>query len=104
MQKEYNGSIAVEHGPAGSYIVCQCTGEPNDMDWSESDSILFQLDWDFPSLASAFGFIPCDCGETDGTVDCKHHTAGDMIESATTYLDDCVASGKTAVDPGYFAF
>jgi hypothetical protein len=47
-----------------------------------------QTDWEFPSLAGVFGFVPCECGATDGTVDCKHKTASDMISAAIDFLDE----------------
>jgi hypothetical protein len=53
-------------------------------------SILYQSDWDFPGLASLLGFTPCDCGRTDGTVDCEHKTASEMICEAADFLDDRV--------------
>lgn len=62
--------------------------------------VLIQTDWDYPGTASTFGFVPCDCGETDGTIDCKHKTASDMIAAAAEYLDDHI--GDTVEDPGYF--
>ena len=110
MSGKLNGKIALEHGPAGSYIVCACSGEPGRMDWDETDpeiSILVQSDWDFPGLASAFGWVACDCGDTDGTCDCPHRTAGDMISSAAEYLDGVCSFGReggaiAVDDPGYF--
>lgn len=64
-----------------------------------SRSVIIQTDWDYPGVASNFGFVACECGETDGTVDCPHHTARDMISRAYTYL--CEHEGKTIEDPGY---
>jgi hypothetical protein len=58
-------------------------------------------DWDFPCVARNFGFVPCDCGETDGTVDCPHKTATDMITAARDWLDDHI--GDTCEDPGYLS-
>ena len=49
---------------------------------------LIQTDWDYPGIASNLGFVPCDCGATDGTIDCAHHSAMDMIRAAQTFLDD----------------
>ena len=66
----------------------------------KSDSVLFQTDWDWPSLASVFGWSSCKCGETDGTVGCAHKTAGEMISEAREYID--AHDGETAEDPGYF--
>jgi hypothetical protein len=61
---------------------------------------LFQLDWDFPSLASMFGFVPCDCGLTDGTIECEHKIPHEMIASAIEFLDE--HCGDVAEDIGYF--
>ena len=100
--------IAVERGSSWapcSYIVCKVSGEPGSYDWNERDessTVLFQTDWDRPGLASAFGFVPCDCGDTDGTVNCAHKTAGEMIEAASDYLDMCADEGRVVEDPGYF--
>ena len=62
--------------------------------------ILVQADWDFSGLASTFGWSPCSCGETDGTVDCPHRTADEMISEARTFLRE--RAGDTVDDPGYF--
>lgn len=62
--------------------------------------ILVQSDWDFPGLASNFGWSTCRCGATDGTVDCAHRTAREMIADARDFLTAHV--GDTANDPGYF--
>ena len=61
---------------------------------------IFQSDWDFPSLASTFGYCPCECGRTDGTVDCKHKTATQMISEAYDFILD--HDGEEVEDPGYF--
>lgn len=51
--------------------------------------LYFQSDWEYPMLAENFGaHILCDCGETDGTVDCDHTTASAMIEAAGNWLSD----------------
>jgi hypothetical protein len=62
--------------------------------------ILIQVDWDYPGVASTFGWTPCPCGQTDGTVDCEHRTASEMISEAGEFLRDHL--GDTAEDPGYF--
>jgi hypothetical protein len=50
-------------------------------------SVLCQADYDYPSLARYFGWSGlCPCGETDGTVDCGHKTASDMIADAERFL------------------
>lgn len=62
---------------------------------------LIQTDWDRPSIASNLGWKPCsECDATDGTVDCIHRTASEMIADATDFLDD--HEGESFDDPGYF--
>ena len=86
-----NNTITLEQGQFGSdYILEHCNGE----------TVLIQTDWDYPGTAASFGWVPCECGETDGTVDCPHKTAGDMIAAASEFLDNAI--GKTVEDPGYF--
>jgi hypothetical protein len=45
-----------------------------------------QSDWEYPSLASRFGFVPCECGCTDGTVDCEHKTVSQILSEAFDFL------------------
>lgn len=54
--------------------------------WIDQE-IIVQSDWSYPALASLFGFVPCECGMTDGTVDCEHKTATEMISAAVDFLD-----------------
>lgn len=82
---------------------------------------LIQVDYDFPGIASTFGFSlarvqapgrefssedpdrpPCRHEHTDGTVDCRDCgvSAGDFITAARQFLDD--HDGAEAEDPGYF--
>lgn len=52
------------------------------------DNILVQSDFEFPGVASRMGWQPCSqCKNTDGTVDCDHRTATEMISSALHYLE-----------------
>ena len=67
----------------------------------EDRGIPIQTDGDYPRIASTFGWIACECGETDGTVDCSHRTAGEMIGEAFEFLLD--HEGETVRDPGYFS-
>ena len=66
------------------------------------DSHLVQTDWDYPGLASSFGWTPCDCGTTDGTIDCDHRTASEMIAEARAFLE--ANEGMVIDDPGYFEY
>ncbi len=63
-------------------------------------SLMVQSDWELPSLASLFGWSPCNCGATDGTIDCEHRTVKEMIADAQDFLRAHV--GDTTDDPGYF--
>jgi hypothetical protein len=82
--------IALHEGDFGTFLVRAEDGR----------DILVQADFDFPGLASTFGWSPCSCGATDGTVDCDHQTTSEMIANARRFLTDHV--GDTADDPGYF--
>jgi len=62
--------------------------------------ILLQTDWDYPGVAATFGWFPCFCGATDGTVDYPHRTARAMIADAHEFL--LAHIGDTAEDLGYF--
>jgi hypothetical protein len=82
--------IALREGDFGTFIVAAEDGR----------DLLVQVDLDLPALASTFGSSPCRCGATDGTVDCAHRTAAEMIADARSFLSAHV--GDTADDPGYF--
>lgn len=83
--------IAVEEGgryAPGAYIIARVFGTPGHYDWDERDesnTVLVQVDYDFPSLARTFGWR--------GT--------GENIEAARRYLDR-VSGSKVVEDPGYF--
>ncbi len=73
----------------------------------QGDGLLIQTDWDWPGVASTFGWSPCtgcpaSCeGATDGTIDCDRRIADDMIRSARAWIEEHY--GAVADDPGYFA-
>jgi len=70
--------------------------------YNDADTVLIQTDWDFPGVASYIGWTPCtECEMTDGTVDCNHRTATDMISEAYDYIRD--HAEELFDDPGYFA-
>jgi len=82
--------ITLHEGDCGTYTI----------EAEDGRTMLIQTDWDYPGVASIFGWRPCPCGETDGTVDCPHRTASEMIAEAGEFLNDHI--GDTAEDPGYF--
>jgi hypothetical protein len=82
--------IAIHEGDCGTFLLVPQRGQ----------KILVQADWDFPGLAVTFGWSPCSCGATDGTVDCDHRVADEMIADARDFLAAHV--GDTTDDPGYF--
>lgn len=45
-----------------------------------------QSDWDYAGLASRLGWEACECGATDGTVDCPHKKRSDMLSAAYEFL------------------
>jgi hypothetical protein len=82
--------ITLQEGDFGTFLlVCD-----------DGRDLLVQTDLDYPGLASSFGWSACSCGETDGTVDCPHRTADEMIAEAGDFLR--AHAGDTADDPGYF--
>ena len=84
------------------YLICQVDEETGCYLSDDKHSLLIQTDWDYPAPASNFGLVPCaDCRETDGTVNCAHKTASEMIQQAAKFLDDKI--GAIVSDPGYFS-
>lgn len=77
--------------------------------------LLVQTDWDWPGVASTFGWSinncqwpiedcdPCEHEGTDGTVKCPKcgMPVSTFLKSAREWLDD--NDGAEAEDPGYFA-
>lgn len=70
------------------------------------EDILFQLDWDYPSLARTFGWSmaeeDCSHDRTDGTIKCPDcgKDVSSFIFEAIEWLDH--NEGLKAEDPGYF--
>lgn len=68
------------------------------------ETILVQSDYEYAGVASNFGWIPCECGATDGTVacaSCKRDVATMIAEAEEKLLQ--VGRDETWVeDPGYF--
>lgn len=80
-------------------------------------SVLVQTDWDYPGVASSFGFnladvqvmnrryyglAACQHDGTDGTIKCQKCglLPVTFIEAAAAYLDE--QDGAEVDDPGYF--
>lgn len=73
-------TVTLEQGPEGAPNFCFGL-------YAGDECVEFvQTDWNYPSLAASIGFVPCECGATDGTVDCVHKTATQMISAAFDYL------------------
>jgi hypothetical protein len=90
----------------GKIMLCEpdnapcCIAEIVNCD-NESETLLIQTDWDWPGVASTFGWRACrKCSDTDGTVDCAHKTASRMIQEAGKFIESHY--GKRVSDPGYF--
>ena len=67
--------------PCG-FLIVRDGGDPR----CEQDTVMVDLDYDFPGIASRMGYVPCDCGDTDGTVDCAHKTALQMVGEAYAHI------------------
>ena len=80
------------YAPCG-FLIVPTGGNPRG-----PDTVLVQTDFDFPALASRLGFVPCDCGATDGTVDCEHRTASEMISAAYDYLVEHAGEESAELD------
>jgi hypothetical protein len=74
--------VRLEQGPEGSPNFCFGL-----YDVATGESLEFvQSDWDYAGLASRLGWQACECGATDGTVDCPHHSVSEMLSSAFDFL------------------
>ena len=88
-----------EYAPC-SYLLCRVDADGAWDTRDEENTVLCQSDWDWPGLASNLGWVPCECGATDGTIDCLHRKASNMIAEAGDFLDEHL--GEPFEDPGYF--
>lgn len=88
------------------YLLCQVDDTGNWDTRDEDTTRLIDTDWDYPGIASVFGWNiaddDCEHEGTDGTVDCPScgKTAGEFISEASDYLDANL--GTIVDDPGYF--
>jgi len=63
-------------------------------------TILVQVDWDFPGVASTFGWSPPPGTMTDDTGTLAEKSLSTVIGDARDFLHE--RAGSTADDPGYF--
>lgn len=71
-----------------SYLLCKVDADGNWDTRDDMNTYVFQSDWDFPGLASIYGYVACECGCTDGTIEaCDGRSATDMILEACDYMD-----------------
>lgn len=85
---------------------------PGEIVAADARTILIQTDYDYPGVASTFGWCTrnvqqdddahCDHSGTDGTIPCPECglDASVFIANAREFLDD--NDGLTVDDPGYF--
>ncbi len=64
------------------------------------DDVLFQSDADVARVGRAFGWTPCQCHGTDGTVACPHKSRLELIQEAHLFLVHHI--GQEIEDPGIF--
>jgi hypothetical protein len=84
----------------GDFNFCFVIRRVSRLKEERGDTVYIQTDWDYPGVASTFGWsVGCDCS-TDGTVDCQHKTVSEYIASAYGYPSNNI--GKVVEDPGYF--
>lgn len=87
--------VILMHGDVGGYEIGPVAKDAiRKMEKATGDStVLFQTDWDFPSLASSLGWNmrsrKCEHRSTDGTVTCREcgKTASEFIGEAIEWLD-----------------
>lgn len=84
-----------KYAPCG-FLIVRDGADPYSDD--PSDTVLVQSDWDFPGVASAMGLIPCECGATDGTVDCPHKTTTEMITAAIDFIREHAGETFASLD------
>lgn len=83
--------VILEQAPEGSPNFCFGIYATRYQDgYKPGQCVLFvQSDWDWAGLASSLGWCPCECGLTDGTVDCKHNTTSEIqLMTTQTAISD----------------
>ena len=74
--------VILEQGPEGPPSFCFGLYAAD----SGECVVFVQSDWDYAGLASSLGWCACECGCTDGTVNCDHRTVSEMLSEAFDYL------------------
>jgi len=74
----------VEISDFGNLVIVPDDGDPDD----DKTTTFVQTDWDHTGIASAMGWEPCYCGETDGTIDCEHRKTSTMMAEAYDFIVD----------------
>ncbi len=82
--------VRLEQGPEGAPNFCFGLYAVRSRDgYKRGECVQFvQSDWDYAGLASSLGWVPCECGCTDGTVACAHRTVSEMLSDAFDYLSE----------------
>ncbi len=95
-----NIKVRLVQGPEGAPSFCfglyVVNGRPpghkrrdDESGYKRGECVLFvQSDWDYASLACSLGWSPCECGRSDGTVNCEHWTASEMLADAFDFLSE----------------
>lgn len=82
------------YAPVGFLIVRE-----NCSPYDDVNTHLVQSDWEYPLVASSCGYVACkECDRTDGTIDCAHHTASEMIAAAYDFMAALDGRSFTALD------
>ena len=91
--EESEGKVRLVCGPEGAPNFCFGLYDTV----TDECTTFVQTDYDYIGLARHFGFVPCECGATDGTIDCEHKTASEMISAAYDFL--CEHEGEEIDNP-----
>jgi hypothetical protein len=83
------------------YVGTGALVEPVDAEGNPVGDGLYMHGHDITSVVWHVTGGACDCGESDGTVDCECGTALEFYEDAVQWLD--MNDGTIHEDPGYFS-
>ena len=79
-----------------AFLIVPDGGDPYD----DKQTTLIQTDWDYPGIATSMGWTACQCGRTDGTVDCVKckRKVGTMISEAYDFIQEREGESFAALD------